>query len=274
MKPAVPAKLPDWTPASMRIVRICLAVFLIFSATQLQAAEKIGVVLLHGKEGSPDRLEPLAGSFNQQGFDTERPEMCWSWRRIYDKPYLDCIAEIDAAVEKLKTRGAQGIVVLGISLGGNAALAYGARREGLRGIVAVVPAHAPEFIASAVPDIGNSLAEAKTLIATGRGDEKILLADRNTGKPHFLVMTTPNIYVTFFGPDSPGVMPDNSTKLKAPLLVLTGTWDPTQRSIPYVFSRAPNNPMNRYIAVQADHLGTMRMGRKAVFSWLKELTED
>ncbi len=260
----------------MRFVRLCFAVAAMAAAAtaQAQTPVKTGVVLIHGKESFPDRLITLAEGLEKQGYIVERPEMCWSFRRIYDKPYLDCINEIDEAVTKLRQRGAQAIVVFGISLGGNAALAYGARREGLKGIVAVVPAHAPEFIAAAVPDIGKSLSDARALIAAGKGDEKTLLADRNTGRPHFLVTTTPNIYVTFFGPDSPGVMPDNSSKLKAPLLILTGTWDGSQRSIPYVFTRTPNNPLNRYIAVQADHRETMRTGRNAVFGWLKELTEN
>src|SRR5262249_15240778 len=99
------------------------------------AQERIGVVLLHGKTGLPQQMTALAATISSHGFLAETPEMCWSRNRIYDRPYLDCLREIDAAADRLKARGATGLVVLGMSLGGNAALGYGATRQGLKGII-------------------------------------------------------------------------------------------------------------------------------------------
>jgi hypothetical protein len=48
-----------------------------------------------------------------------RPEalsVCWSRRRIYDRPFLDCLTEIDSAIGRLKGRGAGTIVSAGSSL--------------------------------------------------------------------------------------------------------------------------------------------------------------
>jgi esterase/lipase len=85
----------------------------------------VGVVMMHGKHGTPGQLQQLAGAIADAGFAVERPEMCWSAARIYDRTYLECFADIDAAAARLKERGATAIVVLGMSLGANAALGFG-----------------------------------------------------------------------------------------------------------------------------------------------------
>src|SRR4051794_29646897 len=120
------------------------------------AQAQTGVVLVHGKQGLPEGMQRLATQLVDAGYLVERPEMCWSRGRIYDKAYLDCLADIDLAVERLQERSAKHIVIAGMSLGGNAVLAYGARHGNLTGIVAFAPAHAPEFI-SRRPDVADSL---------------------------------------------------------------------------------------------------------------------
>ncbi len=260
----------------MHFVRFCFALAAIVAAGTAfaQAPAKIGIVLLHGKEGSPAQFAEYAEAFAKAGIEFERPEMCWSQSRIYDKPYLECVDEIDGAAAKLRERGASFIVVMGMSLGGNAALAYGARREGLKGIIAIVPAPAPEFLSNAVPEINKSLRDARELVAAGKGDVRTEFSDRNTGKPHFLVNATPTAYLSFFAPDSPGVMPDNAAKLKVPLLIVSATFDQSQRSVPNVFARAPKNPMNRFVVLQTDHRGALKEGRSTIMHWLKELSGD
>jgi hypothetical protein len=55
----------------------------------------IGIVLMHGKQGSPDRLiTGLASQLEGAGYRVERPEMCFSGRRIYDLAYQDCYATL------------------------------------------------------------------------------------------------------------------------------------------------------------------------------------
>ena len=90
---------------------------------------------MHGKQSTPERMQKLADALSGAGYLVERPEMCWSERRIYDRPYLDCLADADAAVARLRSGGVSAVVVAGQSLGGNAALAYGARRDGLLGVI-------------------------------------------------------------------------------------------------------------------------------------------
>ena len=99
------------------------------------AQSRVGIVLMHGKQSTPERMQRLADALSGAGYLVERPEMCWSERRIYDRAYPDCLSDVDAAVARLRVAGVSGVVVAGQSLGGNAALAYGARRDGLLGVI-------------------------------------------------------------------------------------------------------------------------------------------
>ena len=251
-----------------------LAALVAICALSLPAGgqERLGLVLLHGKGGLPQQLSPLAASLAPHGFLTEQPEMCWSRNRIYDRLYLDCLGEIGAAIDQLKNRGATGTVVLGMSLGGNGALGYGARHAGLKGIITLVPGHAPEFI-SRRPEVAASLEQARQLIATGQGNTRTTFTDVNTRTTTYnmSVTTTPNIYVNFFAADSPAVMPANAARITAPLLYVAATNDPSQRGRWYIFDRAPAHPLNRYVTVNSDHIGTPAMSQEVVLDWLKKL---
>jgi esterase/lipase len=235
-------------------------------------SETIGVVMMHGKHGTPSQLQQLAATVANAGFLVERPEMCWSAARIYDQTYLECFADIDAAATRLKGHGATAIVVLGMSLGGNAALGFGARRQSLKAVIALAPAHAPEFL-SRRPEIAQSIAMAQAAAAAGRGDEKATFDDVDLGKI-FSVSTTPAIYLSFFGPNSPAVMPDNAAHLTAPLLMVSGNNDPTQRNAGNIFADAPFDPRSEHVPVEADHLGTPAASAAVVLSWLKMLAHS
>lgn len=236
------------------------------------AEDRLGVVLVHGKGGTPQQMTQLAVSIATQGHLTEQPEMCWSRRRIYDRPYLECLKEIGAAVDRLNKREVGGIVLLGMSLGGNGVLGYAAANPGLKGIITLVPGHAPEFI-SRRPDVAADLARARALIAAGQGDAKATFADVNvrTTAYNFTVTTTPDIYLSFFAPDSPAVMPANAARLTAPLLYVSAEGDPSQRGRGYIFDRAPKHPLNRYVTVVADHVGVPAVSHDTVLGWLKQL---
>jgi esterase/lipase len=231
-------------------------------------AQTIGVVMMHGKQGTPSELQQLAATVANVGFLVERPEMCWSAARIYDRTYLECFADTDAAVARLKERGATAIVVLGMSLGGNAALGFGARRKGLKAIIALAPAHAPELLPRH-PEIAQSIASAQAALAAGRANEKETFEDING--EIFPVNTTPQIYLSFFGPQSPAVMPENAARLTAPLLMVSGSNDPTQRSADNIFAHVPYDKRNEHVMVEAGHLDTPAASTAAVLSWLKML---
>ena len=256
---------------TLTFVLVSLVMSLTASAVQ---AETLGIVMVHGKQGRGEQFAALADTFDQIGWLTERPDMCWSRTRIYDRGYLDCLTDIDAAIARLKQRGATDIVLIGMSLGANGALGYGARHDNVAGIIALAPAHAPQFI-SRRPDVAESLQRARQLIAQGRGDEKENFADVNTGEGtssfDFTVTTTAKIYESFFAPDSAAVMPVNAGRLKAPLLIVSGTNDPTQRGARAIFEKVPPHALNRFVSVNATHMGTPAAGLETMTSWIREL---
>jgi pimeloyl-ACP methyl ester carboxylesterase len=243
-----------------------LAIALMGAVPVAAAQNRIGVVLLHGKQSAPDQHEPLASAIAAAGFPVERPEMCWSGRRIYDRDYLACLREIDPAIDRLKRRGAAALVVAGHSLGANAALAYGAR-NGVKGVIALAPGHLPEVLATR-PRIVEDLDRARKLVGEGRGQEPARFADFN-GSLAITVTATPIAYLSFFAPDSPAIMPDNAARLKAPLLYVVGSDDPFQRGPEYIFAKAPAHELNRHATVQAGHFDTSAASAGTIVAWLR-----
>ena len=183
-------------------LHLLLAVAVQLGSPPAHAQHAIGVVLMHGKQSAPGEHDDLAGALVRAGYAVERPEMCWSNRRIYDLPYLDCLREIHAAIARLKSRGATEFVVAGHSLGANAALAYGAVNRGLKGIVALAPGHRPEML-SRRPQIAAGLAAAREHVSKGRGNATASFPDVN-GALLITVTATANAYLSFLAPELSG----------------------------------------------------------------------
>jgi pimeloyl-ACP methyl ester carboxylesterase len=257
-------------PAIMRLILAVLLMLGLLPGLIAQVlAQTIGIVLMHGKTGSPNAvIDRLATTLQGAGNLIETPEMCWSRRRIYDRPFLDCLTEIDSAIAQLKGHGAGRIVVAGMSQGGDAALAYGARRANLARIIAVAPAAPKRQVG--LRDIAQSVAQARELVAAARGNETASFFDRNVGGI-FPVRTTATIYLSYLDPQGPANMLDSIRKLQAPLLWVAGSADPSQTGANAEFTQAPVNPLNRFVTVASAHLGTPDAARDAVLAWLPEL---
>ena len=252
-----------------RLLNLLMLLVVVGSATPA-LAQNIGVVLMHGNTDSPNgTIAQLAAAMEGAGYLVERPEMCWSYRRKRDRPFLDCLAELEPPIARLMGRGARAIVVAGMSQGGLGAVVLGARRPGLAGVIGLAPS-APERLASLFPQISESIAHARAMVAEGRGNERGSFIDLNIRGP-FSVDTTAAIYLSFFDPAGPANMLENTPRLRAPLLWVAGTTDRSQPGPGYAFTRAPTNPLNRYVMVSADHLGTPTAAREAVLAWLREL---
>jgi hypothetical protein len=107
------------------------------------------------------------------------------------------------------------LVGRGLSWAGDAAFAYGARSANLAGIIALAPAAAPERQIG-LSYIAQSVAQARALVAAGRGNETANFVDRNVGGT-FSVRTTATIYLSYLDPQGPANMLDSVRKLHAPL---------------------------------------------------------
>ena len=225
---------------------------------------------MHGKTRSPNTvINQLAIALQGAGYLVDTPEMCWSQRRIYDRPFLDCLTEIDSAIGRLKGRGASRIVVAGMSQGGDAALAYGAHHAQLAGINALAPAAAPERQIGVADIRKASLKPARWSSPAAATRPPVLLIA--TSARTFSVRTTAMIYLSCLDPQGPANMLDSVRKLHAPLLWVAGSADPSQIGANAEFNQAPANPLNRFVMVTSSHLGTPNAAREAVLAWLSEL---
>ena len=122
-----------------------------------------------------------------------------------------------------------------MSVGGLGALAFGARRQGLVGIIALAANGSPERLVRLFPQIAQSVADAQAMVASGRGDERASFTDGNI-RGLFPINTTAAIYLSFFDPTGPANIPDNTSRLRAPLLWVAGTADRSQTGPDYAFA--------------------------------------
>ncbi len=247
--------------------------FVLAVAAPLQAAglQGTGVVFLHGKGVWPGAFDGgIPGALEAEGAQVASPEMPWSFRRMYGATFDQAMTEIDAAVAELKAKGATRIVIIGHSLGANAAIAYAARRSVVAAVVAIAPGHLPET-AEMRARTRDALAEARQMYAAGQQDRHTW-PDLVQGIPTF-ASATPGVYLSMFDPDGPAVIPKNTAALRPiPFLWVVGDGDPIhQRGRDYAFARGAKNPASRYIEVVAGHLTTSLAARAQVVEWLKAL---
>jgi len=257
------------------VVGVCAALLMI-TGTDRSLAQRdlsdLGIVLIHGKGGTPTTaIEGLHESLKRSGALVEAPEMPWSARRIYDATFDQAMDEIDAAAERLKKAGARKIAVIGHSLGANAAIGYAARRKDLHAVVALAPGHLPEAWALRART-GSAIAEARKLVAAGKGDVRRTFPDLAQGIP-FSVRATPVVYLSMFDPDGPAVMPKNAAAIEnVPLLWIVGVADPIIfHGKDYIFGRAAPHPKSKYLVTASMHLSTPYQSRSQIIEWLKGL---
>ena len=254
---------------AMRELLVLSALLAALLQGPVTAQTTMGVVLLHGTEGSP--LSPgefarLGEKIEKAGFLVERPEMCWSRTRIYDRTLLDCLKDVDLAIQRLRERGAASFVVGGIGPGGTAAILYGSLHRDLKGVVAVAPRPDPGLARDRA--IVASMARARSLITAGRGDQAEFFDSKHDST--IRVRTTANIYVTFWDMTGPANISDDASKIAIPVLWIAtpgDTLQPTREA----FDRIPPNTRNQYMEIGTDNLATIDAAADPVIAWLKAL---
>jgi pimeloyl-ACP methyl ester carboxylesterase len=257
--------------AALWMAQILCLLLLIATPVGAASLQGIGAVFLHGKgvwTGAFDGGIPTA--LEAEGAVAVSPEMPWSLRRMYGATYEEAMREIDAAVAGLKSKGAARIIIIGHSLGANAAIGYAARRHEVAAVVALSPGHLPET-AEMRARTADAIVQARALMAAGEKSRRTW-PDRVQGVPTFAT-ASPAVYLSMFDPDGPAVIPKNAAALHGvPLLWVVGDSDPIfARGRDYAFSSAPRNPKSRYIEVAAGHLTAPRAARSQVVEWLKSL---
>lgn len=231
-------------------------------------AERLGVVVLHDKNGGADKhLSELVRVLRNVGFPVLTPEMPWSKKRGFDATYQQALVEIGLAVEELRLSGCTQVALAGHGLGANAALGYAASRGGIFAIAALAPSHDPARHREVfLPDVR----KARSLMSSTGGHARSLFVDINLDKDYDL-STTAEVYLSFNDPDGAAVMPRSAAALKepVPLLWVVGLRDPlVHLGRMYVYTKAPSHPKSRYEEVSADHQGVPRDAARMVGEWL------
>jgi len=260
------------TISRRRLAALAQLPFLALPFTPARAAgSDIGIVVLHGKTGmAADRpTAPFLQALRNTGYTIQTPTMCWAGGRIYDATFPDCLLAIDTAVAALRAAGARRIVLAGQSLGGEAAIVYGTQHPDLAGVVALAPAGQPEQLVRN-PQVAQSVARARQMVAAGQGAQRSSFTDINVGQT-FTVVTTPTILLSFLEPGGPADFPKVLPQLRVPIIWVAGTGDRSQQQAEALFARLPANPLNRLVRVSSAHLDTPAAGADAVLDWLKTL---
>lgn len=232
----------------------------------------VGVVLLHGKIYGPGKFaKELIDDLHQEGAFVVTPEMPWRLKRMYNKSYDGALGLIDKAIDNAKSQGAKKIVLAGHSMGANAVIAYAAKHPELDAVIAMSPGHLPET-GEMFRHTKKGIEKAKKMVAEGKGKKKSIFFDRVQGWS-VPIHTTPEIYLSYFDPEGPAVMPKNALAMKeVPFLWAVGKEDPIYpRGPEYVFTLAAKHPKSCFVKADAGHTDTPKVARKDIVGWLKSL---
>jgi esterase/lipase len=255
------------------VIRTALvALFSFVGHSVFAASSEVGVVLMHGKWGSPQSMLPLARDLESRGYLVSNAEMPWSGRRLYDVDYPAALKEIEQQVRQLRAKGAKRVVVAGQSMGSNAAVAYASSAFDLDGLVILSPGHFPE--GGMGKRLRSSLERAKSMVAANRGTESESFDDINQGKQRSIKMAAGN-YLSYFDPDGLGAMTKNIKKLSKPIpvLLVIGTADPFYPESKAMFDSAPAHPVSRYVALDTDHFNMPKVVGPEFLKWLDSFAQ-
>lgn len=270
--------MPSWTAWRDLLRRLLLASALALCAQTASAQSDIGVVLMHGKQGAPDRppaLSSLASTLEAKGIKVVRPRMPWAtgeWEKIA-VTVETVFSQIDGFVAELRAKGVRRIVVGGQSLGANMALSYAVERGGVAGVILLAPGHSPGWLYQRVPEFRAAVDKAQQLVASGQGAQPLSGPDNNQGR-NFTVSTTAEVYLSWMSPRRLASMPAQAPRLSPniPLLLVIGDKDPSFAiAETMIYRPAAKHPYSRYAPMQADHASVVSASIGIVTSWLQGL---
>jgi pimeloyl-ACP methyl ester carboxylesterase len=251
------------------IVLACLAL----SAGAL-AQDKLGVIILHGKQGTPtgnQGLSVIASNLQAAGHKVVVPLMPWgrgSWETI-NVTVEEVLALLDAQAAQLRAQGASRIVVIGHSLGACVGLAYAVERGNLAGLVMLAPGHNPAGRRGGSKDID----QARALIAQGKGNQTMTGSDANQGN-NITMSVRAAVYSSWHEPNGLASMPAEAPRLPAstPLLMVVGEKDPGfARDEGTIYKPAAKHPYSKYVTNGAGHFETPMAATKVTTDWVMGL---
>jgi len=254
-----------------------LSIFVPLTAIAETSTHAIGIVLMHGKGGSPTKhVADLASALEKQGFLVANLEMPWSGWRNYDVNVTAAEKEVESALSALRGKGAQKLFVAGHSQGGLFALYFGGKHV-VDGIIAIAPG-GNVGNQTFRENLGESLELARKLIAEGKAEEKTRLADYEGSKGAYPITTTPAAYLTWFDPD--GAMNETAAVQRmnpsVPVLFIAPTNDyPGLLKIKQqIFDALPKNQRTRLYEPNSSHLNAPSASLNGIVEWISAVANS
>ena len=245
-----------------------------YAAMAQTPAPKIGIVVMHGKGGSPAKhVSELASALEKNGYLVANLEMPWSGRRDYDVSIRTAVKEVESAFAALREKGAQKLFVSGHSQGGLFALCIGGRLA-VDGVIAIAPGgNVGNSVVRA--RLGDSVENARKLIAEGKGGEKTRFLDYEGAKGAYPIVTTPAVYLDWFDPDGAmnQTMAVKAINPKIPVLFIVPTNDhPGLLRVKHqMFDALSNNPLSKLYEPGSNHLGAPSASQEEIVRWITEV---
>ncbi len=246
---------------------------LMLAVATLADSPKIGVVVLHGKWGSPDgQTESLATSLKGGNLFVESPELPWSGRRAYDRDMDHFVMQMDAVVKALRDKGAKKIFLVGHSMGANGALYYAGKVK-VDGLVVIAPGHFPEGKVMH-KQYEEDVKKAERLVRTGKGEEdRFVFMDSNSGNRTRSMRVSAKSFLSYFASDGPMNFAQNCANVKpeTPVLWITpnGEQETIKRMGESCYARLPSDPISSHVKVLGDHMGAPDASKTIVREWLQ-----
>ena len=245
-----------------------------FAQTPPPAAVRVGVLLMHGKTGSPQNpvIQQLAQRMGAAGWTVVTPEMPWSRNRYLQGDWDGVMAEMTAHAKALRHQGVTHIVVAGHSMGCPAALSFAARGGDAQALVLLAPGHVPAgyYDSERLRPVRESIDEARALVAAGKGNDNQRFNDINQGKQQ-PVITSARAYLSFFDPASDAEMGVTAPRMPAgtPVYTAIGRKDPLfARVREYFVDRLPPNTHTRLAEYAGGHLDTPVEAADDLLAWV------
>lgn len=258
------------------VVRTLAAAVIAFAQISMAQAPSsaIGVVIMHGKGGSPARhVSSLASALEQKGYLVANLEMPWSANREYNGGVDVAEKEVNAALESLRAKGANKVFVAGHSQGGLFAIHYGGKHP-VDGVIAIAPGG---NVANAIyrKELGQSVERARKLVAEGNGNEKTRFNDYEGSKGTYTVTATPAAYLSWFDPEGAmnQVKASRAMNPQVPVLFIAPKSDyPGLLKVKQMmFDALPRNPLTRMYEPDSSHLDAPIASRDEIVRWTAEV---
>jgi len=275
------ARVYELREEDMKFIVALVTVFFSLTTSVAFGQEKIGVILMHGKQGGGPRdtsLDTLNRKLQDAGISVIKPELPWSFNRFIDGNWDAAMNEIKSHVEKVKQSGATKVVLIGHSLGSPAAMSYAARHADVAAIALLAPGHVPYYFSLCIPyspiktcALKDGVEYARKEVEAGNADRKQPLTDINQGRRN-VVWMTPRDYLTYFEPTSDAEMAVTAPKISdaIPVLWVIGDGDYLIREgRQYVFDKLPSNSKSQYLEVSANHITTPAVASDQIVNWVK-----